>query len=204
MPRRPRGNGRRTDEAPSRGLRAVLTAEIDGAARSLRCEQPAHPGSRPRPRLPSPPEDRDIAVCSGTSVTRVIEWSGPIRTVADLVPDSTPAGRAALGPVPRFRRRRLPVRDPDPTRRRVLAEAAAERTLLVPAHFPGHGAAEVRARGDGYEITHRAGFRPSGTVRPHEPREGCVSVDHDVRIGDPEPGAFRGALGLTVTRPAAP
>jgi glyoxylase-like metal-dependent hydrolase (beta-lactamase superfamily II) len=46
------------------------------------------------------------------------------------------------------------------TRRRLLAEAAEERTLVVPAHFPGHGAAEVRARGAGYEVRRWAGFRP--------------------------------------------
>ena len=32
------------------------------------------------------------------TVTRVLEWSGPIRTVSDIVPDSTPSGRAALTP----------------------------------------------------------------------------------------------------------
>jgi hypothetical protein len=32
------------------------------------------------------------------TVTRVLEWSGPIRTVSDIVPDSTPGGRAALTP----------------------------------------------------------------------------------------------------------
>lgn len=46
------------------------------------------------------------------------------------------------------------------TRRRILAEATEERTLVVPAHLPGHGAAEVRARGHGYEIRRWAGFRP--------------------------------------------
>jgi hypothetical protein len=40
------------------------------------------------------------------------------------------------------------------------AEAAEERALVVPAHFPGHGAVEVRARGDGYEVVRWAGFRP--------------------------------------------
>ena len=52
------------------------------------------------------------------------------------------------------------------TRRRLLAEAAEERTLLVPAHFPGHGAAEVQARGDGSEIRRWAGFRPVGDAEP--------------------------------------
>jgi glyoxylase-like metal-dependent hydrolase (beta-lactamase superfamily II) len=32
------------------------------------------------------------------TVTRVVEWSGPVRTVGDIVPDSSPAGRAALAP----------------------------------------------------------------------------------------------------------
>jgi len=38
------------------------------------------------------------------------------------------------------------------TRRRILDEAADTRTLLIPAHFPGHGAAEVRRAGRGYEV----------------------------------------------------
>jgi hypothetical protein len=48
-------------------------------------------------------------------------------------------------------------------RRRLLAEAAEERTLLLPAHFLGRGSAEVQARGDGYESTRWAGFRRVGT-----------------------------------------
>ena len=40
------------------------------------------------------------------------------------------------------------------SRRRVLAQAAARRALVVPAHYPGHGAAYVVDDGDG--------FRPDG------------------------------------------
>ena len=50
------------------------------------------------------------------------------------------------------------------TRRRILAEASDERILLVPAHFPGHGAAEVQARSDGYAVTRWAGFGPVGAA----------------------------------------
>ncbi|MFC0433258.1 MBL fold metallo-hydrolase [Kutzneria buriramensis] len=44
------------------------------------------------------------------------------------------------------------------SRRRVLARAAAEHELVVPAHFGGHGAVEVAERGDGFAITGWAGF----------------------------------------------
>lgn len=43
-------------------------------------------------------EASDTIVLGDVSVTRIIEWTGSIRTVADIVPDSTPAGRSALGP----------------------------------------------------------------------------------------------------------
>lgn len=39
------------------------------------------------------------------------------------------------------------------SRVRVLAQAAAEQALLVPAHFPGGGAVEIRAVGDGFKAT---------------------------------------------------
>jgi glyoxylase-like metal-dependent hydrolase (beta-lactamase superfamily II) len=38
------------------------------------------------------------------------------------------------------------------SRRRVLAEAAGSRALVVPAHFPGHGAATVAAARTGFDI----------------------------------------------------
>ncbi|WP_030903589.1 MBL fold metallo-hydrolase [Streptomyces sp. NRRL F-5126] len=38
------------------------------------------------------------------------------------------------------------------TRRRVLAEAADTRALVLPAHFPGRGAARVKHEGDRFEI----------------------------------------------------
>lgn len=44
------------------------------------------------------------------------------------------------------------------TRARLLAEAADTRALVVPAHFPGHGAAEVRRLGEGFEVSRWAGF----------------------------------------------
>lgn len=50
------------------------------------------------------------------------------------------------------------------TRRRVLAEAADTRSLLVPAHFPGHGAAEVRRDGDTFAIRRWAPIRRLGTT----------------------------------------
>jgi len=45
------------------------------------------------------------------------------------------------------------------SRRRVLARVAGERALLVPAHFPGAGAAEVRAEAGGYTISGWAAFQ---------------------------------------------
>ncbi|MFS4095064.1 MBL fold metallo-hydrolase [Streptomyces sp. AF1A] len=38
------------------------------------------------------------------------------------------------------------------TRRRVLGEAADTRALVFPAHFPGHGAAQIQREGDRFEI----------------------------------------------------
>ena len=37
-------------------------------------------------------------------------------------------------------------------RRRVLAQAADEHALLIPAHFPGAAAAEIRAQGSGFAV----------------------------------------------------
>ncbi|QUQ71152.1 MBL fold metallo-hydrolase [Kutzneria sp. CA-103260] len=45
------------------------------------------------------------------------------------------------------------------TRRRVLGRAADERELVVPAHFAGHGAVEVKENGDGFAISGWAGFQ---------------------------------------------
>ncbi|KAA0098759.1 MBL fold metallo-hydrolase [Mycolicibacterium sp. P1-18] len=44
------------------------------------------------------------------------------------------------------------------TRRRVLGQAADTHTLVFPAHLGGHGAAEVRHRGDGFAVTRWADF----------------------------------------------
>ncbi|GAA0910966.1 MBL fold metallo-hydrolase [Streptomyces thermoalcalitolerans] len=44
------------------------------------------------------------------------------------------------------------------TRRAYLARAAERRELVVPAHWPGHGAAEVRREGDGFAVAEWAGF----------------------------------------------
>ncbi|GAB7066069.1 MBL fold metallo-hydrolase [Mycobacterium hodleri] len=44
------------------------------------------------------------------------------------------------------------------TRRRVLGHAADTHTLVFPAHFGGHGAAEVRHQGDGFAVTQWADF----------------------------------------------
>ncbi|MFD8984590.1 MBL fold metallo-hydrolase [Streptomyces sp. NPDC059564] len=46
------------------------------------------------------------------------------------------------------------------TRRRILARAADERELVVPAHFAGQGAVEVRAEGDGFALTRWAAYGP--------------------------------------------
>jgi glyoxylase-like metal-dependent hydrolase (beta-lactamase superfamily II) len=46
------------------------------------------------------------------------------------------------------------------TRRRVLGRAADTRTLVFPAHFPGHSAAEIRREGTGFAISEWAPFRP--------------------------------------------
>ncbi|MEV5494988.1 MBL fold metallo-hydrolase [Nonomuraea fuscirosea] len=51
------------------------------------------------------------------------------------------------------------------TRRAFLARAADLRELVIPAHWPGHGAAEVRQDGDGFAITAWAAF-------PEEPPSG--------------------------------
>jgi glyoxylase-like metal-dependent hydrolase (beta-lactamase superfamily II) len=50
------------------------------------------------------------------------------------------------------------------TRLRVLGRAADEHELVVPAHFGGHGAAEVRHDGDAFAITTWAGFTPLLTL----------------------------------------
>lgn len=44
------------------------------------------------------------------------------------------------------------------TRRRVLGWAADEHALVVPAHFPGHGAVEVRRHGPEFALAGWAGF----------------------------------------------
>ncbi|GAA2281208.1 MBL fold metallo-hydrolase [Streptomyces atrovirens] len=44
------------------------------------------------------------------------------------------------------------------TRRAYLSRAAETRELVIPAHWPGHGAAEVRENGDGFDITAWAAF----------------------------------------------
>jgi glyoxylase-like metal-dependent hydrolase (beta-lactamase superfamily II) len=46
------------------------------------------------------------------------------------------------------------------TRVRLLGEAAETGALVVPAHFPGRGAAEVRKSGEGYELHTWAAFEP--------------------------------------------
>ncbi|MFE2271354.1 MBL fold metallo-hydrolase [Streptomyces lavendulae] len=46
------------------------------------------------------------------------------------------------------------------TRRRILARAADERELVVPAHFGGPGAVEVRAEGEGFALTRWAAYGP--------------------------------------------
>ena len=49
------------------------------------------------------------------------------------------------------------------TRQRVLSRAAEERELVVPAHFGGQGAVDVRRDGPGFAITGWAGFAPLET-----------------------------------------
>jgi len=56
------------------------------------------------------------------------------------------------------------------TRRRVLAEAADTRTLVVPAHFPGHGATEISRDGDSFAVR---GWARLGLLHPGTP---CVST----------------------------
>ncbi|RLU83636.1 MBL fold metallo-hydrolase [Streptomyces griseocarneus] len=46
------------------------------------------------------------------------------------------------------------------SRRRILDRAAAERELVVPAHFGGAGAVEVRREGDGFALTRWAAYAP--------------------------------------------
>lgn len=50
------------------------------------------------------------------------------------------------------------------TRRAYLSRAADLRELVIPAHWPGHGAAEIRKDGDGFGITAWAAF-PRGAGR---------------------------------------
>ncbi|MBA8924831.1 glyoxylase-like metal-dependent hydrolase (beta-lactamase superfamily II) [Kutzneria viridogrisea] len=47
------------------------------------------------------------------------------------------------------------------TRRRVLGWAADNTALVLPAHFPGTGAAEVRRAGTGFAVQSWAGFSPA-------------------------------------------
>ncbi|NJP50807.1 MBL fold metallo-hydrolase [Streptomyces sp. SBST2-5] len=51
------------------------------------------------------------------------------------------------------------------TRRAFLSRAAEQRELVVPAHWPGHGAAEVRRKGDGFAIEEWAAFPRDDEVR---------------------------------------
>lgn len=44
------------------------------------------------------------------------------------------------------------------TRRAYLARAAEQRELVIPAHWPGHGAAEVRREGEGFTVAAWAAF----------------------------------------------
>ena len=44
------------------------------------------------------------------------------------------------------------------TRDAYLSRAAEKRELIIPAHWPGHGAAEVRQNGDAFAITEWAAF----------------------------------------------
>ncbi|MER6920172.1 TetR/AcrR family transcriptional regulator C-terminal domain-containing protein [Streptomyces spiralis] len=44
------------------------------------------------------------------------------------------------------------------TRASYLSRAAEQRELVIPAHWPGHGAAEVRRDGDGFAIADWAAF----------------------------------------------
>jgi glyoxylase-like metal-dependent hydrolase (beta-lactamase superfamily II) len=44
------------------------------------------------------------------------------------------------------------------TRQRILGRAADTRTLVIPAHFGGHGAAEVRRDGAKFTVQHWAPF----------------------------------------------
>jgi hypothetical protein len=54
------------------------------------------------------------------------------------------------------------------SRRRILGRAADERELLVPAHFGGSGAVEVRRDSGGFALGPRAGFGPKRTVSASE------------------------------------
>lgn len=47
------------------------------------------------------------------------------------------------------------------TRRSCLARAAELRELVIPAHWPGHGAAEIRRDGDGFALAGWAAFSRS-------------------------------------------
>ncbi|WP_410566274.1 MBL fold metallo-hydrolase [Amycolatopsis sp. cmx-4-61] len=47
------------------------------------------------------------------------------------------------------------------SRMRVLAEAADRNALVIPAHFPGAGAAEIRRAGNAFEVHRWAPFTPS-------------------------------------------
>ncbi|MFG3635152.1 hypothetical protein [Streptomyces huasconensis] len=49
--------------------------------------------------------------------------------------------------------RETPVREAAATRVRVLGRAADERELVVPAHFRGAGAAEVRREGGKFAVS---------------------------------------------------
>jgi len=50
------------------------------------------------------------------------------------------------------------------TRLRILGRAADTHELVVPAHFGGHGAAEIRHDGGGFAITTWAAFAQLQTL----------------------------------------
>jgi hypothetical protein len=57
---------------------------------------------------------------------------------------------------------------PAKTHRRYLSRAGELRELVIPAHWPGHGAAEIRSTGEGFAVSGWAAFarsRPSQVDR---------------------------------------
>lgn len=83
----------------------------------------------------------------GSAIVELRSGSDRALFVGDLVHSPVQFGAPDCGPA--F--------DEDPsvaaaTRRRVLAQAADEHALLIPAHFPGAAAAEIRAQGSGFAV----------------------------------------------------